>query len=100
MAQRIGRFRRKTRSKLKKSYKDKGKISISNYLQTFNLNEKVLLKAEPAVQKGMYFPRFHGKIGTIKGKQGNCYEVEIKDFKKTKTLIVHPIHLRKCQPQN
>tara|TARA_Y100000034_G_C6832165_1_gene375721 strand:- start:365 stop:667 length:303 start_codon:yes stop_codon:yes gene_type:complete len=100
MVQRIGRFRRKTRSKLKKSVKTRGKIRISDYLQSFKTNTKVLLKAEPAIQKGMYFPRFHGKIGTIKGKQGTCYKVEIKDFKKPKIVLIHPIHLKKCQAQN
>jgi len=97
MAQRIGRFRRKTRSKLKKNVKDRGKISIKNYLQSFLVNEKVLLKAEPAVQDGMYFPRFHGKIGIVIGRQGKCYQIKIKDFKKEKILLVHPVHLRKCQ---
>jgi len=95
MAQRTGSFRRKTRSKLRKSIKDKSKLSIRRYLQEFKTGERVLLKAEPAVQKGMYFPRFHGKIGVIKGKQGNCYKVLIKDKKMEKIQIIHPIHLRK-----
>jgi len=97
MAQRIGRFRRKTRHKLKKNVKDRGKIRISNYLQEFKSEDRVILKAEPAVQAGMYFPRFHGKPGIIKGKQGGCYKVKIKDFKKEKIIIVHPIHLKKWQ---
>ena len=97
MAQRIGRFRRKTRSKLKKGIKEKGKISISNYLNDFKENDRVLLKAEPAVQDGMYFPRFHGKTGIIVGKEGSCYKILIKDFKKEKIVVVHPVHLRKWQ---
>ncbi|MBS3145382.1 50S ribosomal protein L21e [Candidatus Woesearchaeota archaeon] len=95
MVQRAGSFRRKTRSKLKKNIRDRGKISIRKYLQTFKEGEIVVLKAEPAVQRGMYFPRYHGKSGRIKGKKGNCYEVLIKDGGKEKTLIVHPIHLKK-----
>ncbi|MBI2105638.1 50S ribosomal protein L21e [Candidatus Woesearchaeota archaeon] len=97
MAQRIGRSRRKTRDKLKKHYKQKGKISIRNYLQEFKAEERVILKAEPAVQTGMYFPRFHGKVGIVKGKQGDCYKVKIKDFKKPKILLIHPVHLKKWQ---
>jgi large subunit ribosomal protein L21e len=100
MAQRIGRFRRKTRHKLKKNVKDKGKIRISSYLQEFQTEDRVILKAEPAVQNGMYFPRFHGKSGIITGKQGKCYKVKIKDIKKEKTVLVHPIHLKKWQAQN
>lgn len=97
MAKRIGRFRRKTRHKLKKSIKERGKISIANYLQEFMPGDRVILKAEPAVQNGMYFPRFHGKAGIIKEKQGSCYKVLIKDFTKKKIIIVHPIHLKQWQ---
>jgi len=95
MAQRTGGFRRKTRSKLKKNVRRKGKISLSKYFQNFDENDKVRLIAEPAVQKGMYFPRFHNKAGIIKGKKGVCYQVMIKDGGKEKVLIVHPVHLRR-----
>jgi large subunit ribosomal protein L21e len=96
MSKRIGGFRRKTRNKLKKSLRDKGKISINKYFQEFKIGEKVVLKAEPAIQKGMYFPRFHSKTGLVKGKKGSCYEIIIKDGGKAKMLIVHPIHLQKA----
>jgi large subunit ribosomal protein L21e len=95
MVQRIGGQRRKTRSKLKKDVRSKSKISLSKYFQTFNEGDRVLLKAEPAVQKGMYYPRFHGLTGIVKGKQGNCYVINIKDSKKEKSVLVHPVHLRK-----
>lgn len=95
MAQRIGSSRRKTRHKLRKEASEKGKISIRRYFQKFEAGDKVLLKAEPAVHKGMYFPRFHGKIAVVKGKTGSCYEVIVKDGNKNKVLIVHPVHLKK-----
>jgi len=97
MVQKIGGFRRKTRHKLSKPRRSKGKISVKNFFQTFEEKEKVVLNAEPAVQKGMYFPRFYGKVGTIKKKIGKCYKLLIKDGKKEKTLIVHPIHLKKIK---
>jgi len=92
---RIGKGRRRTRHILQKSIREKGKISISRYFQMLNEGDKVVLKAEPAYQKGMYFPRFHGKSGEVMGKQGNCYFVKIKDKNKAKTLLVHPVHLKK-----
>lgn len=94
MATRIGGQRRKTRHKLSKPSSQKGKLSITRYFQKFKEGDKVQLKAEPAVQKGMYFLRFHGKTGIIVGMQGDCYQVSIKDIKKQKMLIVHPIHLK------
>lgn len=95
MVKRIGTSRRNTRHKLRKGVRSRGKISISRYLQSFNAGDRVYLKLEPAVHKGIFFPRFHGKSGVIKGKIGRCYEVLIKDINKEKTLIVHPIHMRK-----
>jgi large subunit ribosomal protein L21e len=96
MVTRIGGSRRKTRHKLKKHHRRKGKISFTRYFQKFEVGQKVLLNAEPAVQKGMYFPRFHGRIGEVIGQKGNCYNVEIRDIKKLKTVTVHPVHLRKA----
>ena len=78
----IGGFRRKTRH-----------LFRSKYFQQFQMGETVKLSANPAVQKGMYFPAYYGKTAIVTGKKGRCYEVMIKDGGKEKTLIVHPIHL-------
>src|SRR3989344_8630247 len=94
MVKRTGTNRRKTRSLYRKNINDRGKISIRRYLQKLNNGDKVLLKAEPAVQKGMYFRRFHGKIGEVIGKQGSSYKVAVKEKSKVKELIISPIHLQ------
>lgn len=95
MPKRKGGQKRKTRYKFRKELRARGKISITNYLNEFAPGDKVSLSVEPAVQKGMYHPRFMGKIGIIKGKKGKCYEVMINDKGKDKVLISHPIHLRR-----
>ena len=96
MVKRIGGLRRRTRYKFRKERGKKGKISITRYFQSFNAGDRVYLGVEPAVQKGMYFPRFMGKAGIIKSKRGRCYEVKINDLGKEKILIVHPVHLKKA----
>lgn len=95
MVMRIGGARRKTRQKFKKDYKQRGKISLRRYLQAFQGGERVALVAEPAVQQGVYFRRFHGMSGTVTRKIGRCYEVRIQDQGKEKRVIVHPVHLRR-----
>ena len=92
---RIGGERRKNRSLFRKGSKAKGKVSHRHYLAEFEVGDKVNLVIEPAVRTGLYLPRFTGKTGTITKRLGTCYEVAIKDFNKAKTLIVHPIHMRK-----
>ncbi len=91
--QRIGGARRKTRKKFRKNAGTKGKISLSRYFQRFSQDDKVRLSFEPAVQKGNYFRRFHGKTGIVKGSQGDCMKVRIRDKGKSKELIVHPVHM-------
>jgi len=96
MVTRIGTKQRKTRHKFKRSIREKGKIPLSQYFQEFKAGEKVNLKINSSVQQGRFFPRFHGLTGTITGnKKGACYEIQIKDGNKQKTLYVHPIHLKK-----
>jgi len=92
---RVGGLRRKTRHKLKKNVRTKGKISLRRFFQKFKEGDKVYLAAEPAIQKGLYNPRFHGKAGIIKEKQGSNYYVQIKDGNKTKTILTHPVHLKR-----
>lgn len=96
MVTRIGTKQRKTRHKLTQTYRNKGKIPLSKYFQEFIEGDKVGLKINANVQKGRFFPRFHGLTGTITGKKkGICYEVNIRDGGKQKVLFIHPIHLKK-----
>lgn len=89
----IGSSRRKSRHKLKKNIRVKGKISISKFMQDFKPGDKVSLKTEPGFQKGLFFHRFHGKVGTVESKRGSSYVVKVNDLGKDKTLVVHPVHL-------
>lgn len=95
MVTRIGGARRKTRAKFRKHYRQRGKISLRKYLQAFKEGDRVTLLAEPAVQSGMYFRRFHGHSGTVLRKVGTCYEVRILDSGREKRVVVHPVHLKR-----
>ncbi len=96
MVRRIGGLRRKTRYKFRKDKRSKGKFSTTRYFQSFITGDKVNLTVEPSIQKGMYYPHFMGRVGVIKCKRGKCYEVLINDFGKEKTLIIHPVHLKRA----
>ncbi|MBN1645559.1 50S ribosomal protein L21e [Candidatus Woesearchaeota archaeon] len=96
MVQRIGGMRRNTRFKMRKGPSRQGKVKIRDFLQSFKEGDRVVLKAEPAYQKGMYHPRFHGKRAVVVGKKGDCYECQFKDIDKQKIVIVHPVHLQKA----
>ncbi|RME77313.1 50S ribosomal protein L21e [Candidatus Woesearchaeota archaeon] len=94
MVTRVGGNRRKTRYKFKKGHRQKGKLSLTRYFQTFEEGQKVKLLSEPSVHSGMYHRRVHGKVGVVQKRQGRCYYVAVKDHNKTKQFIVHPVHLK------
>ena len=80
----------------KKHARERGKIKLSQYFQKLETGDKVALKQEKSVQK--YFPlRYKGKVGVIKEKRGRAYLVSIKDGRKEKIFIVHPINLVKLK---
>jgi len=68
---------------------------VNSMLKTYKDGDKVAIVIEPSVHIAMPFVRFHGKIGKVKGKRGSAYLVEFLDGGKTKTVISHPVHLKK-----
>ncbi len=95
MVTRIGTQQHKTRHLFQRSYRERGKIPLSQYFQELQLGDKVNLKINSAVQKGQFFRRFYGLTGVVTGKRGFCYQVKVSDQNKEKTVYVHPIHLHK-----
>ena len=87
--------RRKTRRKLKKGLRDK--LTLPMLMKGLKMNEKVVIKINPSIQKGMPHPRYQGKSGEVVEKKGRSYVVKIKDGNKPKTLNVHPTHLKKVE---
>lgn len=87
-------IRSKTRHKLRKHVREKGMTSVNVMLREFNKGDKVHIEINPSVHSAMPHRRFDGKTGTVIGKQGNCYLVEVKNIDANRVIIVHPAHLK------
>jgi large subunit ribosomal protein L21e len=80
---------------MRKEARSRGKLNINKYFQHFDTGEKVILSVDPTMQNGVFpYCRFQGKVGNVMGTQGACYKISLKDGGKTKTFIVHPVHLQ------
>jgi len=94
MTRRTGGLRARTRHKFSKKKKDQGKISLTRLTQKFDIDDKVIINQETAIQKGMPHHRFKNKAGTVIGQRGKSYLVKLKDGNKEKTikawLCFHP----------
>ena len=82
-----------TRSLLKKPNREKGKPKIRKILQEYPPNSQVIIKMDSSTQKSMPHKRFHGKIGTVKGKRGRGYVLEVPQGNSVKEITVRREHI-------
>jgi large subunit ribosomal protein L21e len=86
-------MRKKTRDKLSRTIRGRGKSSVVRAIQEFETGSKVHVLIDPSIHKGMPHPRFHGKTAEVIGKRGRAFVLKITDDDATKTLITLPEHL-------
>jgi len=86
-------YRRKTRSILRREPREKGKTGLSKILYEYKPGEKVVVKIDPSVHKGMPHRRYQGKIGVIVNKRGRSYIMNVTQGKAIKEIIVRPEHI-------
>lgn len=86
-------YRRKTRCILKRKPRERGKTGLSKVLREYEISEKVVIKLDPSVHKGMPHRRFHGRIGVIAKKRGRSYVVNVSQGNAIKEIIVRPEHI-------
>ncbi len=95
MVKRSKGTRQKTRRLLRKSPRQRGLPPTTRIMQTFTEGDQASIVIDPSVHKGQPHRRFYGLTGTVIGKQGRAYLIEVYSGNKKKTLIVRPEHLKK-----
>lgn len=88
-------IRRKSRAALTKKVRERGKMPLTRLLTEYNEGDKVIIKIDPAIHKGMPHKRFAGQVATVVEKRGKAYVLVIPQTKKVKTIIALPQHIRK-----
>jgi large subunit ribosomal protein L21e len=86
-------YRSNTRSLFRKKPREKSKIHISKLLQTYNVGDRVCIKTDSSVHKGMPHMHYYGKTGVIRGKRGRSYIVAVPTGRRTATILARPEHL-------
>lgn len=86
---------RGTRHKLQNDARERGTSPPQRAVEEYEPGEKVHLDIDPSIQEGRFHPRFNGQTGTIAGKQGQAYKIDITDGDVEKTIITRPGHLKR-----
>ncbi len=84
----------KVKSRKKLTQKPGYRPTITKFLRTFEVGQKVAIDQEPSSQKGMPYSKFKGSTGQVIGKRGNSYIVEINVGNSKKKVISRPEHIK------
>jgi large subunit ribosomal protein L21e len=87
-------YRAKTRSLLRRKPRERGKTGLSKILHEYKPGEKVVVKINPSIHKGMPHRRYHGRVGVITDKKGRAYTLKVTEGNATKEIIARPEHLK------
>jgi len=66
---------------------------LGRLLTKYKVGDQVVIKVDPAIQKGMPHRRYHGKFGVISEVRGRAYVITIKVGNTTKDIIARPEHV-------
>jgi len=86
-------YRSKTRSLFRKNPRERGKVGLSRLLRTYKPGERVTIRIDPSIHKGMPHRRYHGRVGIVKERRGRSYVIQVAVGTQTRTLIARPEHL-------
>ena len=87
-------YRRGTRKLLRKKPRDRGMQPLGRLLYEYKPDEKVVIKINASVHKGMPHRRYHGRIATVEEKRGRAYVVKLMEGNKEKAVILRPEHIQ------
>jgi large subunit ribosomal protein L21e len=82
-------YRRRTRSLLT----SKGVRGLSSILREYSLNDRVVIKIDPAQVKGMPHRRFNGLVGVVKDVGRRVLTIEVPVGEKMKVVIARKEHV-------
>jgi large subunit ribosomal protein L21e len=90
-------LRSKTRHLLLKDPRKRGVLPPNRVLAEFAVGSHVAVKMEPSQHSGMTHKRFQGLTGTVRGKRGTAFVIDVLHGNKPKTLILRAEHLKAIQ---
>lgn len=86
----------KTRQKFRRGPRQRGLSPITRSFQSFDAGDRVTIVIDSSVQKGWPHHRFHGMTGTVAGRRGSAFLVDVRFGRRTKQAVVRPEHLRRA----
>lgn len=87
-------YRAKTRRLFSKDLRKRGKIGLSKLLISYDPGDRICVNIDPSIHKGMPHSRYQGRVGTIVGKRGRSYVINVSLGERVAQLIARPEHIQ------
>jgi len=86
-------YRSGTRRLMTKEPRERGKMKLSKLLYEYQPGNRVIIKIDSSVHKGMPHKRYHGRVGNVINKRGRSYVISVTQGDAVREIIVRPEHL-------
>ncbi|MEM4699364.1 MAG: 50S ribosomal protein L21e [Candidatus Nezhaarchaeales archaeon] len=90
-------LRCRSREVLSKHPRERGMKGLSSLLQEYEVGQRVAIDIDPTHVETAPHRRYQGRIGTIVGRRGSAYIVEVYLGSKRKNVITGAEHLKPVQ---
>ncbi|MEW5937788.1 MAG: 50S ribosomal protein L21e [Candidatus Thermoplasmatota archaeon] len=90
-------IRKRTRGIMRRPPRERGLSTITRDLAEYDIGSKAVIIIDPSIHGGQPHVRFHGKTGTVAGRQGRAYLIEVRMGKRRKSVLVSPAHMRRIE---
>ncbi len=94
MVKRTHGYRFKSRKLLVKSPRERGRPGLIRWMYEYKVGDKVVIDIDSTYVTTAPHKRYQGKVGTIIGKRGRAYLIEVYLGDKRKIVVTTPDHIK------
>lgn len=87
-------LRSRSRNILSKHPRERGMVGLGSLLSEYEVGQRVSIHINPSRVETAPHKRFHGLMGTIVGRRGSAYVIEVYLGGKRKTVITKADHIK------
>lgn len=87
-------LRCRSRKRLSKHPRERGMGGLSNLLREYEVGQRVAIDIDPTYIETAPHRRYQGLVGTVVGRRGSAYIVEVFLGDKRKSIVTRAEHLK------
>lgn len=79
---------------MRKKPRERGLQPIGRLLHEYESGDKVVIKIDSSIHKGVPHARYQGRVGVVEEKRGRAYVIKLAEGGKVRTIIARTEHIK------